>query len=86
MRHILYIIATILLIAWAIGFFVFNAGFLFHILLILSVIAIIIKENIRKKPVYKKILFKAQFVDHYSQSADCYSQLINHNSQFTNLK
>lgn len=43
MGNILYIIAIILLIGWAIGFFAFNLGSLIHVLLIIAVIAIIFR-------------------------------------------
>lgn len=43
MGGLLYIIAVILIIGWAIGFFAYSAGGLIHILLVIAVIAIIIK-------------------------------------------
>ena len=43
MGNLLYVIAVILVIAWAIGFFAFSVGGLIHILLIIAVIAIIIR-------------------------------------------
>ncbi len=42
MRSLLYIIAVILIIGWAFGFFVYNLGSLIHILLVIAVIAIIL--------------------------------------------
>ncbi|HZK07899.1 MAG TPA: lmo0937 family membrane protein [Bacteroidales bacterium] len=42
MRSILYIIAVILIIGWILGFFVYTAGGLIHILLVLAVISILI--------------------------------------------
>ena len=39
----LYLIAVILLIGWALGFFVFSAGQLIHVLLVIAVIAIILR-------------------------------------------
>jgi hypothetical protein len=42
MGNILYIIAVILVIGWAIGFFGYAAGGLIHILLIIAVIAILL--------------------------------------------
>jgi len=41
MRSILYIVAVILIIGWAIGTFAFAAGGLIHILLVIAVIALI---------------------------------------------
>ena len=43
MGSLLYIIAIILVIAWAVGFFAFSAGYLIHVLLVIAVIAIIIR-------------------------------------------
>ena len=43
MGNLLYIIAVILLIAWAIGFLGYNAGGIIHILLVIAVIAIIFR-------------------------------------------
>lgn len=43
MGNILYLIAVILVIAWAIGFIGYSAGGLIHILLVIAVIAIILR-------------------------------------------
>lgn len=43
MRNLLYIIAIVLIIAWAIGFFGFSAGGLIHVLLVIAVIAILVR-------------------------------------------
>jgi hypothetical protein len=43
MTNLLYIVAVILIIGWVLGFFVFNAGGLIHVLLVIAVIAIIIR-------------------------------------------
>jgi Family of unknown function (DUF5670) len=43
MGNLLYIIAVILLIAWAIGFFAFSVGGIIHVLLIIAVIAILFR-------------------------------------------
>jgi hypothetical protein len=42
MRSILYIIAVILVIGWLLGFFVYNATGLIHILLVLAVVSILL--------------------------------------------
>lgn len=42
MRSILYVIAVILVIGWLLGFFVYSAGGVIHILLVLAVIALLI--------------------------------------------
>jgi hypothetical protein len=43
MGNLLYVIAVILIIAWVIGFIVFSAGYLIHILLVIAVIAILLR-------------------------------------------
>lgn len=43
MDNLLYYIAVILIIAWAIGFIGYSAGYLIHILLVIAVIAIILR-------------------------------------------
>jgi hypothetical protein len=43
MGNLLYIIAVILIIAWAIGFLGYNAGGLIHILLVIAIIAILLR-------------------------------------------
>jgi len=42
-QTMLYLIAIILLIGWVLGFFVFSAGQIIHILLVLAVIAILLR-------------------------------------------
>lgn len=42
MRGILYLIAVILIIGWLLGAFVYSAGGLIHILLVLAVISLIL--------------------------------------------
>ena len=39
----LYLIAVILIIGWILGFFVFSAGNLIHVLLVIALIAIILR-------------------------------------------
>lgn len=43
MGGLLYIIAVILIIGWAIGFFAYSAGGIIHILLVIAIIAILFK-------------------------------------------
>ena len=43
MGNLLYILAVILIIAWAIGFFAYSAGGIIHILLVIAIIAIIFR-------------------------------------------
>lgn len=42
MGNLLYILAVILVIGWLFGFFVYSAGGLIHILLVIAVIAILL--------------------------------------------
>ncbi|SHL88775.1 hypothetical protein SAMN05444266_105359 [Chitinophaga jiangningensis] len=42
MNSLLYLIAVILVIGWILGFFVYSAGSIIHILLVLAIIAILI--------------------------------------------
>jgi hypothetical protein len=42
MRSILYIIAVILIIGWAIGVFAYSAGGIIHVLLVIAIISILI--------------------------------------------
>jgi hypothetical protein len=39
----LYLIAVILLIGWVLGFFVFSAGSIIHVLLVIAIIAILLR-------------------------------------------
>jgi hypothetical protein len=41
MGSLLYIIAVILIIGWAVGFFAYSAGGIIHILLVIAIIAIL---------------------------------------------
>jgi Family of unknown function (DUF5670) len=43
MGNLLYIIAVILVIAWAIGFLGYHAGGVIHILLVIAIIAVLLK-------------------------------------------
>jgi hypothetical protein len=42
MRNLLYIVAVVLVIGWAIGFFVYSVGAIIHVLLVIAVISIIL--------------------------------------------
>jgi hypothetical protein len=42
MTNLLYIIAVILIIGWAIGFFAYSVGSVIHILLVIAIIALIL--------------------------------------------
>ncbi len=43
MRNLLYLLAVILVIAWAIGFIGFHLGWLIHLLLVIAVIAVLLR-------------------------------------------
>lgn len=43
MGNLLYLIAVILIISWAVGFIGYSAGGLIHVLLVIAVIAIILR-------------------------------------------
>ncbi len=42
MGNLLYLVAVILIIAWAIGFLGYHAGGLIHLLLVIAIIAVIL--------------------------------------------
>jgi len=43
MSNLLYYLAVILLIGWALGFFVFHTGGIIHTLLVIALIAVILR-------------------------------------------
>jgi len=43
MGNLLYVVAVVLIIAWAIGFVGFNAGGIIHVLLVIAIIAILLR-------------------------------------------
>lgn len=43
MGSLLYIIAVLLIIGWAVGFFAFHAGGIIHILLVIAIIAVLLR-------------------------------------------
>ncbi|MGZ4034899.1 MAG: lmo0937 family membrane protein [Bacteroidia bacterium] len=51
MGNLLYTIAVILIIVWAIGFIGYHAGGLIHILLVIAIIAVIIRVIQGKDPI-----------------------------------
>jgi hypothetical protein len=51
MSNLLYIIAVILILCWAVGFFAYSAGYVIHILLVLAIISILIRVILGKDPV-----------------------------------
>lgn len=51
MGNLLYIVAVILVIFWAVGFLGFHAGGIIHILLVIALIAVILRIIQGKKPI-----------------------------------
>ncbi len=49
MNNLLYAIAVLLIIGWAIGFVGYNAGGIIHILLVIAIIAILLRLISGKK-------------------------------------
>jgi len=43
MGNLLYVVAVVLIIAWAIGFIGYSAGGLIHVLLVIALIAIVLR-------------------------------------------
>jgi hypothetical protein len=43
MSNLLYLVAVILIIGWAVGFFAYSAGGLIHVLLVIAVVAIVLR-------------------------------------------
>lgn len=43
MENLLYLLAVILVIAWAVGFLGYHAGGLIHILLVVAIIAVLLR-------------------------------------------
>jgi hypothetical protein len=43
MGNLLYLVAVILIIAWAIGFLGYHAGGIIHLLLVIAIIAILLR-------------------------------------------
>lgn len=50
MGNLLYIIAVILIIAWAIGFIGYSAGGIIHVLLVIAVIAVLFRVISGRRP------------------------------------
>lgn len=50
MGNLLYTVAVILIIVWAIGFIGLNAGGIIHILLVIAIIAVLIRIIQGRKP------------------------------------
>jgi len=51
MGNLLYVVAVILLISWAVGFVGFHAGGIIHVLLVIALIAVILRVIQGKKAI-----------------------------------
>lgn len=51
MNNLLYTIAVILVLIWAVGFFAYNTGGIIHLLLVIAMIAILLRIIRGKDPV-----------------------------------
>lgn len=51
MGNILYTVAVVLVIIWAVGFLGYNSGGIIHILLVIALIAVLIRIIQGKRPV-----------------------------------
>jgi hypothetical protein len=60
MGYLLYVVAVILIVGWALGFFAFHAGGIIHVLLVIAVIAIVLK--VIKKSLRFFFVLMPQFV------------------------
>jgi hypothetical protein len=50
MGNLLYAVAVILVIGWAIGFLGYNAGGIIHLLLVIAIIAVLLRLISGRKP------------------------------------
>jgi uncharacterized membrane protein YtjA (UPF0391 family) len=51
MGNLLYVIAVILVIAWAIGFMGFHASGIIHVLLVIALIVVLVRIISGRKPI-----------------------------------
>ena len=51
MGNLLYLIAVVLIIGWVLGFFVYGAGSIIHILLLIAIVAVLLRVINGEKPV-----------------------------------
>ena len=51
MGNLLYLIAVVLIIGWVLGFFVYGAGGIIHILLLIAIVAVLLRVINGEKPV-----------------------------------
>lgn len=51
MGNLLYVIAVIMVIGWAVGFFAYSAGSIIHILLVIAVVVVLMRIIQGRKPI-----------------------------------
>jgi hypothetical protein len=51
MGNLLYLVAVILIIGWAVGFFAFHTSGIIHILLVIALIAVILRVISGRTPI-----------------------------------
>ena len=51
MGNLLYIIAVIMILGWAVGFFAYSAGSIIHVLLVIAVVAILLRVIQGRRPI-----------------------------------
>ena len=51
MGSLLYLIAVILIIGWAVGFFAFHVGSIIHVLLVIAIIVVLLRVIQGKRPI-----------------------------------
>jgi len=50
MSNLLYIVAVLLIVVWATGFFAYNAGSIIHILLVIAIVAVLLRVISGRNP------------------------------------
>ncbi|MBC7862637.1 MAG: lmo0937 family membrane protein [Bacteroidia bacterium] len=51
MGNLLYVVAVVLIICWAVGFIGYSAGGIIHVLLVIALIAVILRIIQGKRPI-----------------------------------
>ena len=68
MQNLLYAMAVVLVILWALGFFVYNTGSIIHILLVIAVIAILLRIIKGKERIYRTLTSNFKIKYHENNS------------------
>ncbi|MFN3916156.1 MAG: lmo0937 family membrane protein [Flavobacteriales bacterium] len=50
MNNLLYIVAVVLIILWAVGYFTYNASGLIHILIVIAVVMVLLRIISGRRP------------------------------------